>query len=92
LVLAGTQFNLSEAWLFFAFQPCFTYSANLDSNGSSYTMPNAWLTQASLGARVSLDQGRHFWVGGTARYLADFADQKRQWGYWSADFTFQSGH
>src|SRR5665213_354795 len=32
LVLAGTQFNLSEAWLFFAFQPCFTYSANLDSN------------------------------------------------------------
>src|SRR5665213_1946219 len=34
LVLAGTQFNLSEAWLFFAFQPCFTYSANLDSNES----------------------------------------------------------
>src|SRR5665213_1228988 len=40
LVLAGTQFNLSEAWLFFAFQPCFTYSANLDSNGSVY----AWST------------------------------------------------
>jgi len=37
LVLAGTQFNLSEAWLFFAFQPCFTYSANLDSNDVSWT-------------------------------------------------------
>src|SRR5665213_120271 len=39
LVLAGTQFNLSEAWLFFAFQPCFTYSANLDSNEMKYTFP-----------------------------------------------------
>src|SRR5665213_1427792 len=38
LVLAGTQFNLSEAWLFFAFQPCFTYSANLDSNGLDPTV------------------------------------------------------
>jgi len=38
LVLAGTQFNLSEAWLFFAFQPCFTYSANLDSNVPDYRL------------------------------------------------------
>jgi hypothetical protein len=58
---------------------------------TSYTMPNAWLTQASLGVRLSLDQGHHFSVGGTARYITDFADKTRQWGLWSADFTFHSG-
>jgi len=56
-----------------------------------YAMPNAWLTQTSFGARVALDQGRHVWVGGTARHLTDFADKNRQWGSWSADLTFQSG-
>jgi hypothetical protein len=59
---------------------------------SAYTMPNAWLTQGTLGARVALDQAHHFWVGGTGSYLADFADKERQWGSWSADFTLQSGH
>jgi len=44
-------------------------------------MPNAWLTQVSLGAHVALNPTRHFWVGGTARYLPDFADKTRQWGY-----------
>ena len=58
---------------------------------SVYTMPNAWLTQAGMGARVALDQGHRFWVGGTASYLADFADKKRQSGSLSADFTFRSG-
>jgi hypothetical protein len=42
------------------------------------TRPNACLTQTSLGARVSLDQSRRFWVGATAWYLTDFADKKRQ--------------
>jgi hypothetical protein len=48
---------------------------------TAYTMPNAWLTQVSLGAHVALNPTRHFWVGGTARYLPDFADKTRQWGY-----------
>jgi hypothetical protein len=44
-----------------------------------YTMPNSWLTQISLGARVPLDQRQHFWLGGTAPYLTNFADKNRQW-------------
>jgi hypothetical protein len=58
---------------------------------SALPMPNAWLTQVNLGVRVALDQGRHFWIGGTAGYSADFADKNRQWGSGSADFTFQFG-
>ena len=56
---------------------------------SSYTRPNAWFTQAILGARVALDTGHHLWVGGTARYTADFADKTRQHGLWSADLTYR---
>ncbi len=58
---------------------------------SSYTMPNAWLTQVSAGARIALDPGQHLWLGGTASWLTDFADKNRQWGSLSADFTFRTG-
>jgi hypothetical protein len=59
---------------------------------TAYTRPNAWVTQATFGARFALDQAHHFWVGGNARYVTDFADKKRQFGLLTADFTFQSGH
>ena len=59
---------------------------------TAWTRPNAWFTQATLGGRVALDPGHHFWVGGSMRYLSNFADSKRQHGLLSADFTFQSGH
>jgi hypothetical protein len=58
---------------------------------TAYSRPNAWLTQATFGARFALDPAHHFWVGGSARYLTDFADKKRQSGLLTADFTFQSG-
>jgi hypothetical protein len=59
---------------------------------SVLTRQNSWLTQASVGARVSLDTSRRFWIGTTSWYLVDFADQKRQRAFQSADFTFRFGH
>ncbi len=59
---------------------------------SIYTRPNSWLTQANAGVRVAVDEERHFWLGGSIGYLANFADQKRQYGYGSVDFTYRFGH
>ena len=58
---------------------------------STYTMPNAWLVQTSIGIRVAVDPAHHFWVGGAAHHVVDFADKQRQWGAWSAGLTFRSG-
>jgi hypothetical protein len=58
---------------------------------SSYSKPNSWLTQISLGARIALDPGHHFWLGATSYYLTDFADKTRQWGYGAADLTVRFG-
>ena len=58
---------------------------------TSYAMTNAWMIQTSMGARVALDQGRHVWVGTTARYVTDFADKKRQWVTGTADLTVRFG-
>jgi hypothetical protein len=59
---------------------------------SPYSRPNAWLTQASFGLRLRLDSGSHFWLGATSYYLVDFADEKRQRGYSSADLTVRFGN
>lgn len=56
-----------------------------------YAMTNSWMTQTSVGARVSLDPGRRVWVGTSANYIADFADKKRQWVTGSADLTLRFG-
>jgi hypothetical protein len=56
-----------------------------------YTMPNAWFTEANLGARLALEPSHHLWAGGTVHYMADFADKTRQWGYASADLTIRFG-
>lgn len=58
---------------------------------SWYSKPNSWLTQTSLGARIALDPGHHFWLGATSYYLTDFADKTRQWGYGAADLTVRFG-
>jgi hypothetical protein len=58
---------------------------------SSWTMPNAWLVQTSLGLHVAIDPAHHVWVGGVVRHVVDFADKQRQGGAWSADLTFRSG-
>jgi len=58
---------------------------------SIYTMPNAWFSQTDIGVRWALDPNRRFWVGGTAHYLTDLAEKRRQWVYESADFTVQFG-
>jgi hypothetical protein len=58
---------------------------------TSPTMPNSWLVQTSLGIRVALDPAHHFWAGGSALHVVDFADKQRQSGAWSADLTFRSG-
>jgi hypothetical protein len=58
---------------------------------SSYAMTNSWMVQTSMGARVALDQGRHIWVGTTARYMTDFADRKRQRVTGTADLTVRFG-
>lgn len=57
-----------------------------------YSRQNSWVTQTTIGARVALDQGHHFWIGGSARHITNVADKTRQWGLLTGDFTFQSGH
>jgi hypothetical protein len=59
---------------------------------SVYSMPNGWFTETTAGVRIALDPHEHFWLGGTAHYLTDFADKKRQWAYESADLTIEFGH
>jgi hypothetical protein len=59
---------------------------------SPYSRQNSWLTQASIGFRLRLDPGYHFWLGTTAHYLTDFADKKRQWAYGTADLTIRFGN
>lgn len=58
---------------------------------TALTRPNAWLAQGNLGARMSIDTARLFWIGTSTWYLADFADKKRQRAYQSADLTIQFG-
>lgn len=58
---------------------------------SVYTRQDTWFTQTRAGIRVALDPDRHVWLGGTAYYLTNFAEKKRQWGLGTADLTVRFG-
>ena len=54
---------------------------------------NEWAVTPSVGVRVAVDKGRHFWLGSTARFLNDFgAPAQGLWVTWTADLGFRFGH
>ncbi len=53
---------------------------------------DAMLVQESLGGRVALDQGHHFWLGTSGHYYSNFGSLRQEWATWSADFGIRFGH
>ncbi len=61
-----------------------------NSDNGKYT--NALLAQASLGGRMALDRGRHFWLGTSLRGYSNFGDGKQVWVPWTFDLGIRFGH
>ncbi len=53
---------------------------------------DAMLVQASLGGRVALDHGHHFWLGTSGHFYSNFGSARQEWATWSADFGIRFGH
>jgi hypothetical protein len=58
---------------------------------NQFSFNNAWLAQASLGARVAVDKKRHFWVGTSGRFFTNFGRDRQEWLSWTADLGFRFG-
>lgn len=52
---------------------------------------NAWVTQTNVGARIAVDQGRHFWLGTSGHFYSNFGSRRQEWLSWTADLGLRFG-
>ena len=53
---------------------------------------DALLTQSSVGARLALDHGCHFWLGTTLRAYFNYGATKQVWSPFALDLGIRLGH
>ncbi len=58
-------------------------------SGDSFA--NAWLLQTSMGGRVALDRGHHFWLGTSGHFFTNFGAGRQEWLTWTADLGLRFG-
>lgn len=58
---------------------------------SEFSFLNTSLAQASVGGRLAVDKGRHFWLGTTLRGIATFGAGRQYWAPLTFDFGVRLG-
>ncbi len=61
-------------------------------NPGVYGNNGGWGWQASLGARLAVDQKRRYWFGTSGRYVHANGGYPPRWIVWTADPGFRFGH
>jgi len=55
-----------------------------------YNSPH-WIGQVNGGARIAIDERRHFWIGPALRFSRDGGRPTQEWVSLTADFGFRFG-